>query len=59
MSEHPWNEKNNRFTWLSSLYNSFKRQPHRMVKHTQTIRRLTANELFKCLTILWEWRLKG
>ena len=23
MSEYPWNEKNNTFTWLSSLYNSF------------------------------------
>ena len=21
MSEYPWNEKNNTFTWLSSLYN--------------------------------------
>ena len=25
MSEYPWNEKNNTFTWLSSLYNPFKR----------------------------------
>ena len=24
MSEYPWNEKNNIFTWLSSLYNPFK-----------------------------------
>ena len=24
MSEYPWNEKNNTFTWLSSLYNPFK-----------------------------------
>ena len=24
MSEYPWNEKNNTFTWLSSLYNLFK-----------------------------------
>ena len=23
MSEYPWNKKNNTFTWLSSLYNSF------------------------------------
>ena len=37
----------------------FKRQSHRMVKHTQTIRRQFADELFKCLTILWGWRLKG
>ena len=24
MSEYPWNEKNNTFIWLSSLYNPFK-----------------------------------
>ena len=24
MSEHPWKKKNNKFTWLSSLYNPFK-----------------------------------
>ena len=24
MSEYPWNEKNNTFTWISSLYNPFK-----------------------------------
>ena len=24
MSQYPWNEKNNTFTWLSSLYNLFK-----------------------------------
>ena len=23
MSEYPWNEKNNTFTWSSSLYNPF------------------------------------
>ena len=28
------------------------RQFHKVVKHTQTIRRV-------CLTILWGWRLKG
>ena len=31
-----------------------------MVKHTQTIRRQIADELFECvLTILRDWRLKG
>ena len=25
MSEYPWNDKNNTFTWLSSLYNPFKK----------------------------------
>ena len=24
LSEYPWNEKNNTFAWLSSLYNAFK-----------------------------------
>ena len=27
MSEYPWNEKSNTFTWLSSLYNPFKDRP--------------------------------
>ena len=27
----------------------FKRQPHKMVKHTQTIRRQFADELFECV----------
>ena len=27
----------------------FKRQPHKMVKHTQTIRRSFADELFECV----------
>ena len=26
MSEYPWNEKSNTFTWLSSLYNPFKKK---------------------------------
>ena len=30
-----------------------------MDKHTQTIRREIADELFVCLTFLWGWRLKG
>ena len=30
-----------------------------MVKHSQTIRRQIANKLFECLTILWDWRMKG
>ena len=30
-----------------------------MAKHTQTIRRQIAEELFECLTILWNLRLKG
>ena len=31
----------------------FKRQPDEMVKHTQTIRRLLADELFECVRPLW------
>ena len=30
-----------------------------MVKHTQTIRRQFAHELFECLAILWNLRLTG
>ena len=30
-----------------------------MVKRTQTIRQQIADELLVCLTILWDWRLKG
>ena len=30
-----------------------------MVKHLQTIRRQTVDELCECLTILWGWRSKG
>ena len=39
-----------------SILQPLKQQPHRMVKHTQTIRRQFA---WVCLTILWGWRLKG
>ena len=28
---------------------TFKRQPHKIVKHTRTIRRLTADELCECV----------
>ena len=31
---------------------------HEMVNHTKTIRQKIADELFECLTILWNWRLK-
>ena len=32
-----------------SFYQLFKRQPHKMVKHTQTIRRQFPDELFECV----------
>ena len=43
------------------------RQFDKMVKHTQTIHRQFANNssaicrqiVWACLTILWDWRLKG
>ena len=35
----------------------FKRQPHKMVKHTEVIRRLLS--VLVSLTILSGWRLKG
>ena len=34
------------------IYQPFKRQFHKMVKHAQAI-------VWVCLTILWGWRLKG
>ena len=40
------------FEILENLVNSdkpFKRQSHKMVKHTQTIRRQFADELFECV----------
>ena len=37
------------FTWFSSLYNPFKRQPHKMVKHTERIRWLLPTN---CLSVL-------
>ena len=41
---------------LISIFRPFKCQPHKMVNHTQAIRRQIASV---CLTILWGWRLKG
>ena len=42
-----------------SKISAFKRQPRKIVKHNQTIRRQIADELFECLTILCGWCLKG
>ena len=39
------------FTRTDLLYH-FKRQFHKMVKHTQTIRRQIADELFECV---WQY----
>ena len=36
-------------TVSTPVFNPFKRQPHKMVKHSQTIRRQIADELFECL----------
>ena len=34
---------------LVKEYHTFKRQPRKMVSHTQTIRQQIANELFECV----------
>ena len=34
---------------IPSQIQHFKRQPHKMVKHIQTIRRKIADELFECV----------
>ena len=33
----------------STVRQPFQHQPHKVVKHTQTIRRQIANELFECV----------
>ena len=44
--------------WIYLLFYPFKHQPHKMVKHTQKIRRLLPEEFFECLSILWGWHWK-
>ena len=39
--------------------NPFKRQPHKMVKHTQTIRQQIADKLFECVNHFVGLALKG
>ena len=39
--------KFNQILWTTCK--PFKRQPHKMVKHTQTIRRQFVNKLFECV----------
>ena len=39
MPEYPWNEKNNTFTWPSSLYNPFKEQQVIMILFWGDIRK--------------------
>ena len=51
MSEYPWREKSNTFTWLSSLYNPFNdtivfmcsRQFNSKLRLTQTIQPMFLN----------------
>ena len=51
------------FLLISFLYHyyPFKRQPHKLVKHTQTICRQITDKLLECvcLIILWGWSLKS
>ena len=42
----------------SAKFQLFKQQPHKMVKHTQTISRQIADKLFECLAIFGGWHLK-
>ena len=35
--------------WWTTVNNNIERQPHKMVKHTQAIRRLLGDELFECV----------
>ena len=37
----------------------FKRQPHKMVEHTQTIRRVLPTNCLNVFDLLWSWHLKG
>ena len=37
----------------------YKHQPHKLVKHTQTIRRQQSKYCLSVLAILLRWRLKG
>ena len=43
------------------MFQKLKRLLHKMVKHTQTIRRQKIRQriVWVCLTILWGWRLKN
>ena len=47
MSEYPWNKKNITFTWLSSLYNPFKRQSHKI----DTLKQFVGNLATNCLSV--------
>ena len=44
---------------MSHVILNFKRQPHKMAKHTQTIRWEQPTNCLIYLTILWSWRLKS
>ena len=44
---------------MKMCFKPFKRQPHKMVKHTQTIRRQKPTGCLSVLDHFVEWRLKG
>ena len=52
------------FKWFWSFYDNiwkvkvFKRQPHKMVRHTKTILRNSRRIVWGCLNILWGWHFK-
>ena len=47
-----WGSDTSAISLQRRIYQPFKRQFQKMFKHTQTI-------VWVCLTILWDWRLKG
>ena len=60
--ENQWNSmKKNTGSWESiisvkTVFNPFRRQPHKMVKHTQTMLSINYLSVFEHL---WGWRLKA
>ena len=52
MPEYPYNEKNNKFTWLSSLYNPLK--GYHLLKKKENSRQ-TLNLKLVRLILLKEW----
>ena len=56
MWEYPWNEKNNTFTWLSSLYNPFNPLSTSLTKWSNTLKQFVGccrRIVWVCLNVLW------
>ena len=50
MSEYPWNEKNNTFTWLSSLCNPFKGT-------VMQIKKALINDCLRVSKVFWKFHI--